>query len=247
MIKKALLLLLCICLLATVVACKRDPAPTPTPTPTPDSGAHQGGADGEEEGTLRFTYPIAGTDVTVEVHQGGSLYVKGTGAVPDYDYAYDQPWYEHGGNSPTERSDAEGGTLLVKAVIVEEGITGIGENAFSEMARLETVSLPSTLRVIAYKGFASCRNLHTVTGGNGLTTIEASAFRDCNQLATIELSAALTLVEESAFDDLILPGVSRSLAVTFRGNETAWHALIDGAGVQLGNDALKNATVTYAP
>lgn len=244
MIKKILLLLLCLCLLVTVAACKKDPEPTPTPTP--DNGGSEGGDTEEDESTLRFTYPIENTNVFIEVHKGGLLYVKGTGAVPDFEYTYDQPWYEHGGDSPTERSDREGGTLLVTKIFVEEGITEIGENAFSEMKCLQTVSLPSTLRVIAYKGFSDCRNLHTVTGGNGITTIEASAFRDCNQLTAIDLSSALTLVEESAFDNIIPNGVNRTLAVTFKGSGSDWQTLID-SHTQLGNDDFKNASVTYTP
>ena len=244
MLKKILTVLLCLCLLAALTACKTEPTPTPTPDagnmPTPETGTP------EEESTLRYSYPLTGTNVTVEVHKGNILYVKGTGAVPDFDYDYDQPWYEHGGDSQTERSDTEGGTMLVKTIIVEEGITEIGENAFRNMAKLETVSLPSTLQVIGYQAFAYCRNLQTVTGGNGVTVIEASAFRYCNQLADISLSSALTLVEESAFDDIILPGVDRALTVNFTGSTVEWQSLIDSKA-QSGNAALIGATVTYAP
>lgn len=247
MIKKLLPILLCILLVITAAACKKEP--DPTPAPTPDNGSTEGGGGTQgEETTLRYSYTLTskeGTPITVEVHKGRILYVKGTGAMPEnIDEAYEQPWYEHGGENATERSDAEGGTMTVTAIVVEEGITELSDNAFQDFKNLETVSLPASLRMIGAQAFAKCPKLHTVTGGNGVTLVEAGAFRYCNQLAGISLSATLELVEESAFDNIILPGITRSLAVTFYGDEAAWQALIGGK-LQSGNAALEAATVTY--
>ena len=242
--KKLLLILLALCLLLTVAACKKK---EPTPPTTDETPA--GDTPAEDEGTLRYTYPLVGPEgnaITVEVHAGALLDVKGTGPMPDLAEADDQPWYEHGGVTGTSRSDAEGGTILVKQIIVEEGITEIGENAFREFEKLQTVSLPASLTVIGFQAFSTCRNLITVTGGTGVTTVEAGAFRYCTVLESVEFSDKLISVEDSAFDNILLPGEQRRLKVTFAGNETAWQALITDAGkVKSGNQAFLNATVTY--
>ena len=246
MIKKLFIALLCLCLLAALAACKEETVPPAddSTTPTPEASTP------EEESTLRYSYPLTskeGTAITVEVHAGRVLYVKGTGSMPDDILEdYDQPWYEHGGKSATDRSDAEAGTITVTTVIVEEGITAISDNAFRNFHKLETVSLPSTLRSVGFRAFADCPNLRTVTGGSGITTIGASAFRDCTQLSTVHLSATVEVIEESAFSGIILPGVARTLAVTFKGSEAEWQLLLSER-TQSDNAALANATLTYAP
>ena len=246
MIKKLFIALLCLCLLATLAACKEEPTPPADDSNTPKPEA----STPEEESTLRYSYSVTakeGTAITVEVHAGRVLYVKGAGSMPDDIFEdYDQPWYEHGGKSATDRSDAEAGTITVTTMIVEEGITAISDNAFRNFNKLETVALPSTLRSIGFRAFADCPNLRTVTGGSGITTIGASAFRDCTQLSTVHLSATLEEIEESAFSGIILPGVARTLNVTFKGSETEWQLLLANKA-QSDNAALTDATVTYAP
>ena len=120
-IKCVLLILLALCLLLTVAACKKK---EPTPPTTDETPA--GDTPAEDEGTLRYTYPLVGPEgnaITVEVHAGALLYVKGTGPMPDLAEADDQPWYEHGGVTGTSRSDAEGGTIFFVDVDTHQSTT----------------------------------------------------------------------------------------------------------------------------
>ncbi len=64
----------------------------------------------------------------------------------------------------------------VKKVIVEEGVTRIGNSAFADFNRLTSVSLPSTVTEIGPFAFYWCNALKEITLPANLTTIEEHAF-----------------------------------------------------------------------
>lgn len=53
--------------------------------------------------------------------------------------------------------------LDVKNINIPEGVTDIGENAFTSCLALETVVIPSTVEAIAYNAFENCSNMVRVT------------------------------------------------------------------------------------
>ncbi|MBE6703029.1 MAG: leucine-rich repeat domain-containing protein [Ruminococcaceae bacterium] len=241
MFKKILSLLLTFLLILTLVACDRTPPDSP---PSGDPTDPSNPTDDAEELPLN-SGTIEGTDIIWEVYLDRTLYIKGTGALPDYDIPNDQPWYEHGGNTSIDRSDKEGGSRLVTKIVIGEGITELSENAFSDFRPLTTVVLPSTLRTIPYKCFFDCPNLKEVVGGTGVVTIEASAFRYCGSLERIVLSDALATVEESAFGDIIPTNTNRRLSLNISGTQAAWQAALPAMDIHADNAAFQNATVTF--
>ena len=242
--KKILSLLLALLLLLTLSACKQPPEPTPPdngpvePNPAPETPL-------EPEETVYKSGTIDGTDITWEVHYDRTLYVNGTGALPDFDSHLDQPWSEHGGKTASERSDDEGGTVLVNKIVIGEGITALSYNAFSEFHPLTEVILPSTLQTISYKAFYGCPNLKTVVGGLGVVTIEAEAFRNCNSLERIVLTPLLEMVEMSAFGSVIPNGSTRKLTLSIVGTEVDWLESAAQREIEQDNAAFENATIVY--
>lgn len=79
-----------------------------------------------------------------------TLTISGTGVMDSYSAVYGTPWYFTCYQQ-------------VRHIIVEEGITYVGGNAFGEMARLVDVSLPSTLTEVGPMAFAGCKKLARVT------------------------------------------------------------------------------------
>lgn len=80
-------------------------------------------------------------------YAGHTLTISGTGAM--YDYSGDNmPW------------------LLFRdttdMVVLERGITHIGNNAFNGFARLNKIELPNTLTAIGANAFAGCRKLYDI-------------------------------------------------------------------------------------
>ena len=96
------------------------------------------------------------------------------------------------------------------SVILPEGLTGLGWNAFAYDYNLVTVKLPSTLKSIGRQAFVRCRSLRSiyipssvntigtlafgsnynlvkVTGGAGLVSIGAQAFQHCYALKSFSI------------------------------------------------------------
>ena len=84
-------------------------------------------------------------------------------------------------------------------VVIEEGVTSIGANAFNCHTELITVSLPDTLKSIGDKAFCYCENMTDFIFPEGVETIGVSAFGDCRGLRNVILPEALTELEYGAF------------------------------------------------
>ena len=80
-------------------------------------------------------------------YEGHTLTISGTGNMYDYN-ENDMPW------------------LLFRdttdVVILERGITGIGNNAFNGFVKLGKIEFPSTLTSIGANAFAGCRKLYDI-------------------------------------------------------------------------------------
>ncbi len=114
----------------------------------------------------------------------GTLTISGTGAM--YDYPYDSPW---------ESIDNK-----IKAVVVEDGVTTIGNGAFYDYYWLVKVTFSDSVTTIGRLAFAYCDGLTDVTFGNGLKTIDYGAFYKCEKLKKAELPDGVTTIGESAFE-----------------------------------------------
>ena len=79
---------------------------------------------------------------------------------------------------------------LVSSVIIPEGVTEIGENAFCANYSFTSLTLPSTIRKIGSGAFLSCGSLTTVIIPDPVETIEFiftyagnnNAFENCAKL-----------------------------------------------------------------
>ena len=112
-----------------------------------------------------------GDNLTWTLDDAGTLTISGTGPMKDYDVNNPAPWRYYG-------------TESVSRLVVEEGVTSVGEMAFWATYAIKTVSLPSTLTTIGYKGFYSC-GLETVTIPAAVTEIGQDAFYACSSLTRI--------------------------------------------------------------
>lgn len=207
--KKRIFALLLACLLcAALAACEKrqeEPEfPEKPPSGTENSGTSAEPVDGKE---------IAGSSLSWEIYADGTLYIKGTGDMPEFESSSiensDLPW------NPYRRGNIDT-TLTIKKIVVEEGVTSISARAFEECVDLAQVTLPTTLAAVPYCAFTNCRKLTTVSGGIGLTVIEENAFQGCTALRTISLSTPIRTVELGAFSGC------GDLAIYFTGNEDEW-------------------------
>lgn len=80
-------------------------------------------------------------------YEGHTLTISGTGNMYDYN-ENDMPWFLF-----RDTTDV---------VILERGITGIGDNAFNGFVKLNKIELPNTLSSIGANAFAGCRKLYDI-------------------------------------------------------------------------------------
>ena len=86
-------------------------------------------------------------------------------------------------------------------VVIPEGITHIGSNAFSDNVYLKKIVFPRSLEEIGKEAFCECVNLEEVVFKEGLKTIEETAFGDCSSLKSVVLPSTIEWIGEYAFSD----------------------------------------------
>lgn len=103
-----------------------------------------------------------------------------------------------------------------------EPVVAIGKKAFLRKRRLETVTLPSTVRTIEKQAFRGCVSLKDIQLHEGMETIGSGAFMNCEKLEEITLPSTLTQLLGESFQSTgirrirIPEGVTEIRGDTFR-------------------------------
>ena len=98
---------------------------------------------------------------------------------------------------------------------LSEGLTSIGESAFTECTSLALTSLPESLTSIGASAFARCINLAITSLPDSLTSIDYETFNNCTSLALTSLPESLTSIGASAFSYC-----TSLTSITFKGTPT---------------------------
>ena len=125
------------------------------------------------------------SDVTWTLTSDGVMTVSGTGAMADYANANASPWYSNKNS--------------IKIIMVAEGVTHIGNRAFSHCDKATSIFLPTTLTSIGERGIEMCDNLTSVTIPENVKTIGNYAFTICENLTSVSLPTTLTSIGQRAF------------------------------------------------
>lgn len=124
------------------------------------------------------------------------LTISGEGAMNDY------LWPEEVDESTPQSLRSPFRFLDYFTLIVEEGVTRLGDCAFEESGTdshfLQFVSLPSTLREIGTFAFDECASLKSITLPQNLEKIEGYAFADCS-LDTVTIPKSVREIGGNAF------------------------------------------------
>lgn len=84
-------------------------------------------------------------------------------------------------------------------VIVKEGVTEIGYQAFEECSGLTSITLPKSVTKIGNCAFSGCSGLTSITIPESVTEIGDSAFSCCSNLTSITLPKSVTKIGSEAF------------------------------------------------
>ena len=89
---------------------------------------------------------------------------------------------------------------LVTELVIPEGVTSIGDYAFTGCTSLMRVTIPSSVISIGSSAFNGCSSLISITIPDSVTSIGSSAFKGCSSLISITIPNRVTSIGYDAFD-----------------------------------------------
>jgi hypothetical protein len=197
-----------------------------------------------------------GDNVTWTLDSEGTLTISGKGAISDYT----------DGDAPFANNEQ------IKNVIIDEGITHIGNYVFSSCHNIQSIELPKSLTGIGEYVFENCSSLTNIDIPDSVTSIGQyafsgtavksivipesvvtldtnSMFMDCKQLESVVLPQSVTAIYSNAFKNCIkLKEVDIPDSVTAIQNDvfsgTAFTSLFIPSGVTMINgNALRDSKI----
>ena len=117
----------------------------------------------------------------------GELTITGSGDMYNTYGINDAPWKDYRGQ--------------ITSVVLPEGMTSIGKNAFYQCSALTSINIPANVASMGDKVFYYCTSLETVTfaAGNQLTGIGTQTFNGCTSLTSINIPATVESIGQYAF------------------------------------------------
>lgn len=195
---------------------------------------------------------VCGDNITWTIDSNGTLVVSGTGEMWNYgeNSKYENPW-------PTDintKTNAE-----VKKIVIENGVTSIGDDAFTGFGDLTTIDIANSVHSIGEGAFARC-GMTSITIPDSVNEIGARAFFKCYLLESVTLPKPLRRIEEETFmycnelKEIYIPqkvvnivtgaffGASSLSDIYYGGREEDWNAIIIE---KQNNDDLFRANIHY--
>ena len=120
---------------------------------------------------------------------------------------------------------------------IPDGVTSIGNQAFSDCGRISSIIIPNSVTTINSYAFCNCSMLNSVTIGNKVTDIGYRAFEGCCNLVSVTIPNSVTNIGSEAFEKCEVLS-----DIYYSGTEEAWN---DISISEYGNDYLLNATIHY--
>ena len=201
--------------------------PLPTPEPTPEATPKPT----IESTTVTKPKIVArgtcGSRVTWSL-EDSALTIYGNGEMFDYSFGQSIPWF--------------GYLDQIQSLIIESGVTSIGENAFRGCKNLTNVTIPESVSFIGEYAFAGCSSLTYVSIPRSVKEIHSYAFYGCKSITEITIPDGVTKICGDAFSgcssltNLTIPnsvteiwkafeGCDELKTVYYAGSSGQWHKI----------------------
>jgi hypothetical protein len=127
-------------------------------------------------------------DLTWKLNNG-TLTISGKGPMPNYDKK-GGPWCNLDNSFPN-----------ITAIIINDGVINIGNNAFVGNGTVLYVSIPGSVATIGENAFKDCKSITSIIIPNGVIDINDSAFQGCIKLISIDIPDSVLNIGKNAFMD----------------------------------------------
>ena len=141
------------------------------------------------------------------------------------------------------------GCKSLTSITIPEGVTSIGKSAFRYCSSLTSITIPEGVTSIENYTFQYCSKLTNITIPEGVTSIGNAAFSGCNSLTSITIPEGVTSIENSAFDgcssltSITIPeGVTSIENFAFRYCSSLTSIIIPEGVTSIGNYAFGNCS-----
>jgi len=167
---------------------------------------------------------------------GDTLTFSGTGEMIGYS-STPLPWWSEGRDT-------------IKTVVIESGVTNIGQLAFKQYENLTSVTIPDSVTTIGYMAFQECTSLASVEIPDTVTSIEGVAFSH-TPLTSVTIPAGVTRINMDTFEYCtsltsvtILGSVTNIDSYAFQGCSSLTNVTIPDTVTEIGNHAFDRSGLT---
>ena len=136
------------------------------------------------------------------------------------------------------------GCTNLTRVTIPDSVTSIGYDAFKDCTGLTSVTIPSNVTSIGNYAFAVCTSLTNVIISEGVTSIGTNAFAGCTGLTSITIPDSVTSIGKEAFfnctvlDNITIPnGVTEIEDLTFSDCTSLTSITIPNGVTEIGYEA----------
>lgn len=161
----------------------------------------------------------------------GMLTISGSGAIADYrkvidnqDVIYSRPWTKYKNK--------------ITSLVIEDGITEIGTEAFASLPKLKTVEFPASLEYIGNFAFFECSSLGDFTLPENLKKLGQQCFATCNSITRLEIPDNVTFLDSGICENCT------SLTSVYIGGSQYVSSYVHSYGQFRGCTALKKIEVS---
>ena len=199
--------------------------------------------------TIHFTYS---DNLTWTLNGNGTLTISSSGTMTNWDYYDNAPWYSNSSS--------------IKNVVINDGVTSIGDWAFYDCGNLTNINIPNSLTSIGDNAFHYCESLINISIPNSVTNIGDSAFYGCVNLTDVFYEGSETewkeinigkdnlyltdavihynIINSGAFGDNFMWGLDDggTLTISGSGAMTDWKYYEDAPWYSI-NSSIKNVVI----
>ena len=191
-----------------------------------------------------------GSNVTWTLDSDGTLNISGTGGMKD------SAFY---GNDDIKKVVIEDGVTSIGAdafsncssltsITIPNSVTSIGSWAFNLCTRLTSITIPNSVTSIGNYAFIGCRRLTSITIPDSVTSIGLQTFANCKSLTSITIPNSVTSIGNLAFQNctsltsITIPNSVKSIGSAFSGCTSLTSITIPNSVTSIGKNAFRDCT-----